>query len=302
MKQANQLTHFAPVQACLGESPVWDLLSGTLFFIDITAGEIYAIEGSQPPRLIYRSTRRVGALAMTTAGNLLFTEDAQLALFDLTIGAVISRSLAATTQPSFRYNDGACDPQGRFITGLMDEAHSPGSGSLHGYGADLQKTVLLNGLGLPNGIAWSATGETVYYVDSVARAIYQADWCADYARLHNSRLLAETPVSLGRPDGIAVDVAGNLWVCQFNGGCLLHFSATGRLLQRVDLPVPRPTSCCFGGEGLATLFITSARFGMTQDELHRFPQAGDIFSLPVAVPGLNPHRFNEALFSPDVNR
>ena len=175
----------------------------------------------------------------------------------------------------------------------MDEAHSAGSGSLHGYGADLQKNGLLSGMGLPNGIAWSATGETVYYVDSVARAIYQADWRARDGTLHNARLLAQTPANLGRPDGIAVDIAGNIWVCQFNGGCLLHYSAEGHLLQNVEMPVPRPTSCCFGAEGLATLFVTSARFGMTPDELRRFPLAGDIFSLPVAVAGLAPYRFKD---------
>ncbi len=291
MMQTIRLRHFSAVQTCLGESPVWDAPSGTLFYIDITAGEIHAIQGSQPPRLIYRSTWRVGALALTSDGNLIFTDDRQVALFDLQREKVTARSPQVSSEPSFRYNDGACDPQGRFITGLMDEAHSLGSGSLHGYGADLQKSVLLSGMGLPNGIAWSASGETIYYVDSVARAIYQADWCAKYATLHNPRLLVETPANLGRPDGISIDVAGNIWVCQFNGSCLLHYSATGGLLQKVDLPVPRPTSCCFGGEGLATLFITSAKFGMTQEELRHFSLAGDIFSLPVAVSGIEPYRF-----------
>src|SRR5471030_521552 len=293
MMQTIRPRHFSAVQACLGESPVWDAPSGTLFYIDITAGEIHAIQGSQPPRLIYRSTWRVGALALTSDGNLIFTDDRQVALFDLQREKVTARSPQVSSEPSFRYNDGSYDPQGRFITGLMDEAHSAGSGSLHGYGADLQKNGLLSGMELPNGIAWSATGETVYYVDSVARAIYQADWRARDGTLHNARLLAQTPANLGRPDGIAVDIAGNIWVCQFNGGCLLHYSAEGHLLQNVEMPVPRPTSCCFGAEGLATLFVTSARFGMTPDELRRFPLAGDIFSLPVAVAGLAPYRFKD---------
>lgn len=294
MKPIHRPCHFSPAQACLGESPVWDALTSTLFYIDITAGEILALQGSQPPRRVYRCGQRVGALAMTSDGNLIFTEDRQVVLFDLRLEKVTARSAQAGMPSSFRYNDGGCDPQGRFITGLMDEAHSPGSGSLHGYGADLQKTGLLSGMGLPNGIAWSASGDTVYYVDSVARAIYQADWRALDATLHNARLLVQTPAELGRPDGIAADIAGNIWVCQFNGGCLLHYSAEGHLLQKVDMPVPRPTSCCFGAEGLATLFITSARFGMTPDELRRFPLAGDIFSLPVAEPGLVPHRFHQS--------
>lgn len=302
MAELNRPTIFSPVQACLGESPVWDMLTRTLFYIDITAGEIHAIQGHPTPRLIYRSTHRIGALAMTNDGNLIFTEDTQVALFNFAQGKVVGRCRAASTIPSFRYNDGACDLQGRFITGMMDEAHSAESGSLHCYGHALQKTEVLRGMGLPNGIAWSDMGETVYYVDSVARAIHQANWCAENATLHNPRLLTETPYELGRPDGLALDTAGNIWVCQFNGSCLLQYSADGRLLQKIDLPVPRPTSCCFGGEGLLTLFITSAKFGMTQQDLRRFPQAGDIFSLPVSVAGLAVNRFNEALFSPESNQ
>ncbi len=148
MMQTIRPRHFSAVQACLGESPVWDAPSGTLFYIDITAGEIHAIQGSQPPRLIYRSTWRVGALALTSDGNLIFTDDRQVALFDLQREKVTARSPQVSSEPSFRYNDGACDPQGRFITVLMDEAHSLGSGSLHGYGADLQKSVLLSGIPL----------------------------------------------------------------------------------------------------------------------------------------------------------
>jgi len=296
MQNSPSVALFAPVQACLGESPVWDAQTNTLFYIDITAGAIYALQGSQAPTLIYRSTKRVGALAMTRTGNLIFTEDAQVALLDLSSTKVIARSAAASTVPTYRYNDGACCPQGRFITGLMDEKHGPQSGSLHSYNSALEKREILSQMGLPNGIAWSATGETLYYVDSVAQAIYQAEWCAQSAQLLNRRLFVNTPTDLGRPDGIALDTAGNLWVCQFNGGCLLQYRADGHLLQKIPLPVPRPTSCCFGGEGLATLFITSARFGMNEQELRQYPQSGDIFYLMPETGGIPVAAFQEPLF------
>lgn len=164
------------------------------------------------------------------------------------------------------------------------------------YGKAGEKTVLLSGIGLPNGVAWSANGDRVYYVDSVARSIYQAGWDAESAQCIAPRRFVETPAELGRPDGIALDIAGNLWVCQFNGGCLLHYSAQGHLLQKIDLPVPRPISCCFGGEGLATLYITSAKFGLSEQELRRFPQSGDVFQLPVDIAGLAVHNADERLF------
>ncbi|MGC6388482.1 SMP-30/gluconolactonase/LRE family protein [Ewingella sp. S1.OA.A_B6] len=291
---------FAPVQACLGESPVWDKRTGTLFFIDITRGEIFAIQGNQPPLLIYRSVYRVGSLALTTRGDLIFTEDACVILFCLSSGKITARSNVASDGKSFRYNDSACDPQGRLVTGLMDEQHSVGSGSLHCFGNKLERNNLISDLGLPNGIAWCESGRSMYYVDSVARIIFKAGWCKERGQLFNPRVFAETPEHLGRPDGIALDRADNLWVCQFNGGCILQYSATGTLLLKVDLPVPRPTSCCFGGKGLSMLYITSAKFGMTEEEIRRFPQSGDIFQLSVRVPGLETHCFDDRLFHPQT--
>ncbi|MGP9419967.1 SMP-30/gluconolactonase/LRE family protein [Pseudomonas reactans] len=288
--------HFAGVQATLGESPVWDAARQTLFYIDITAGSIFAIQPGDAPQEIYRSARRVGALALTRAGNLIFTEDAQVAMLDLPTRRVVVRSAEASVNPSYRYNDGACSPEGQFITGLMDEQHSARSGSLHCYGAEGEKCDLLTGVWLPNGIAWSADGGTIYFVDSVAQAIYQAPWPLSKGQPLQPRVFAHTPAELGRPDGIALDVDGNLWVCQFNGGCLLYYSASGQLLRKVELPVPRPTSCCFGGEDLMTLYITSARFGMSQEELRRYPLAGDIFQLKVDSPGLTPHCFDDGLW------
>lgn len=296
MKEALNLSHFAATQSCLGESPVWDITRQTLFYIDIPLGAIYALKLGHPAREIYRSARRVGALALTQAGSLIFTEDAQVALLELPSGRVIARSPLAYSDPSFRYNDGACCPQGSFVTGLMDERHSPHSGSLHRYGAGAERHILQRNLGLPNGIAWSADGETMYYVDSVVQVIYQAEWCGQNAQWLNSRFFARTPAGLGRPDGIALDVDGNLWVCQFDGGCILYYSRAGELLQKINLPVPRPTSCCFGGEELLTLYITSAKFGMSEDALLRYPLAGDMFKLQAPSAGLVPYRFDDRLW------
>ncbi|MCP5776016.1 SMP-30/gluconolactonase/LRE family protein, partial [Klebsiella pneumoniae] len=76
--------------------------------------------------------------------------------------------------------------------------------------------VIHDGMALPNGIAWSADGQTVFFVDSAARSIYRAEYLPE-GRLEQVSLFAETPAELGRPDGIALDREGGLWVCQFNG-------------------------------------------------------------------------------------
>ena len=106
-------------------------------------------------------------------------------------------------------------------------------------------------------------------------------------------MFARTPEELGRPDGLALDIEDNLWVCQFNGGCLLQYDRNGVLLQTLSVPVPRPTSCCIGGPDMRTLFITTAKFGMSATEHADYPAAGNIYSIRLPVPGRPRHRFKE---------
>mgnify|MGYP002759884266 FL=1 len=242
--------------------------------------------------MLYESAARIGALALTNQGNLIFTEDASVAILDVEPRRVRQYSAPVHHRSSYRFNDGACDPQGRFITGLMDEGPSGKTGALFRFDGELHDEVIHDGMSLPNGLAWSEDGHTVFFVDSVARSIYRAEYQAD-GRLEDVRLFAETPAELGRPDGIALDREGGLWVCQFNGSCVLRYDRDGHLTDQVVMPVPRPTSCCFGGDGLGTLFITTARVGMSPAELRHYPDAGDLYAIRPEVGGIARHAFKE---------
>ncbi|MGO3713811.1 SMP-30/gluconolactonase/LRE family protein [Alcaligenes aquatilis] len=287
------LRQIAPAQAELGESPVWDALNGLLYFVDITQGQIKALTPQARLSTVYQSTARIGALALSDHGNLVFTENSRVCMLDTKTGTISSHSPAVKEATSYRFNDGACDPQGRFVTGLMDEARSGKTGALYRYGGELQAQQIHAGMSLPNGLTWSVDGKTLFFVDSVACSIFAADYSWANDELTTVSLFAQTPVELGRPDGIALDQAGGLWVCQFNGVCLLHYDNKGQLIDRVAMPVPRPTSCCFGGPDLDTLFITTARFAMTAAELERYPQAGNVYAIHPKVGGLARHLFKE---------
>ncbi|HDS1818647.1 TPA: SDR family NAD(P)-dependent oxidoreductase [Pseudomonas putida] len=289
--------HYVPAkvantQADLGESPVWDARSGALYFVDISDGRINRLNPDGEVESLYESAARIGALALTDKGNLIFTEDASVAILDVNARKVRRYSVPVHPRATYRFNDGACDPQGRFVSGLMDEAPSGKTGALFRFDAALSDEVIHDGMALPNGLAWSEDGHTVYFVDSVARSIYRADYLAE-GRLAEVVLFAETPAELGRPDGIALDREGGLWVCQFNGSCLLRYDRNGHLTDQVVMPVPRPTSCCFGGEGMTTLYITTARFGMNPVELRHYPDAGDLYAIRPEIAGIHRHAFKE---------
>ena len=293
MSAQEELRLFASCQADLGESPVWDEACNSLLFVDISGGQINVLDEQADLTRLYESPSRIGALALTNAGNLIFTRNAGVAILNRSSLQVSNNSKLAITPSSYRFNDGACDPQGRFITGLMDEAHSKNTGKLYRYDAGLNASVVLDNIGLPNGLVWSIDGSELFFVDSVARTIYRARYPATGNYLEQVSVFAHTPPDLGRPDGLAMDTEGGIWVCQFNGGCLLRYDRHGELTRTIEMPVPRPTSCCFGGADMRTLFITSAKFGMSPAEQADFPAAGNIYSIRLPIPGVPRHRFKE---------
>ncbi|MBA1203311.1 SMP-30/gluconolactonase/LRE family protein [Pseudomonas capeferrum] len=292
MRDHHRLHKVAHACADLGESPVWDERNDLLYFVDISAGRINALTRQGRLETLYQSRARIGALALTDRSNLIFTEDASVALLDVGSGLVCKHSAAVHDGASYRFNDGACDPQGRFVTGLMDEGPSRNTGALYRYDCKLDAQVIYRDMALPNGLAWSEDGHTLFFVDSVARSIFRASYSAE-GTLGAVTLFAETPAELGRPDGIALDQAGGVWVCQFNGGCLLRYDSSGRMSDRIVMPVPRPTSCCFGGEDLGTLYVTTARFAMTPSELAEYPDAGDLYAIRPEIAGIQRHPFKE---------
>jgi sugar lactone lactonase YvrE len=293
MPAQEELKLFSACQADLGESPVWDEAHQCLLFVDISGGQINALDQHGRLTRLYESPARIGALALTDKGNLIFTQDAGVAVLDRTSLRVTHNSKLAITLSSYRFNDGACDPQGRFITGLMDEGHSRNTGKLYRYDAGLNASVIMDGISLPNGLAWSSDRSELFFVDSVTRTLYRARYPANGNGLEQVLVFAQTPAELGRPDGLALDVEGNLWVCQFNGSCVLQYDRHGVLLQALPMPVPRPTSCCFGGPDMRTLYITTAKFGMSAAEQADYPAAGNIYSIRLPVPGRPRHRFKE---------
>lgn len=292
MPDGYDMRRVAEVRAELGESPVWDEQKGVLYFVDITRGRIHVLLQNGRTETVYKSAARIGALALTDKGNLIFTEDAAVAMLELQAGEVSLISPAVHAGTGCRFNDGACDPQGRFISGLMHEGPNRNPGALYRFSRSGDACLIQQGIALPNGMAWSEDGNTFYFVDSIICSIFKATYTAHGKPAH-VRLFARTPTGLGRPDGIALDKEGGLWVCQFNGGCLLRYDRNGYLSDHVTMPVPRPTSCCFGGDELGTLFITTARFAMTDSELLQYPDAGDLYAINPGISGNSRYRFTE---------
>ena len=145
-------------------------------------------------------------------------------------------------------------------------------------------------LGCPNGMCWSPDGTTLYVADSCDGGIYAYGFDLATPSLSDRHLLCRLS-DLGIPDGAAVDRDGFIWNARWDAGALARISPDGRLDRVVRVPALQPTGCCFGGEDLRTLYVTSARFGLTAEQLAASPSSGGVFSIRVEVAGLEPARF-----------
>jgi len=275
----------------VGEGPVWDEVTGELLWVDIPAGLIHRWRPGTTAISTIAVGQPLGAVALRRTGGLVAAVRDGFALVDERSGTLELRCLVETDRPGNRMNDGKCDRAGRFWAGTMAEDMRPGVGSLYRLDMDLTVTLILSGVSVPNGIAWAPDDRTMYYVDSLERAIDAFSFDVERGELSDRRRLVAIEVEGGMPDGIAIDSAGNLWVALYGGAAVRRYSPAGDLDAVVPLPADRITSCTLGGPELRDLYVTSATRGSSADEWRLQPHAGAIFCIRVDVPGAPAARF-----------
>ena len=280
--------------AVLGESPVWHPREQVLYYADIAGHRLQRFDPVSGELRHWAFETDLASFAPMLGARLLLAMRDGLWHFDPTTG---ERALAA--EPDYdpkteRFNDGKCDPQGRFWVGTIYEPRDPPLASLSCL-ADGKLTKRLDGVTVLNGLAWSPNGRTMYWSDTKAHTIYAADFDPQGGTLSRQRVFASFPLKHagqvldtygGRPDGAAMDAEGCYWAAMFEGQRIVRLSPEGELLREVKLPVRCPTMPCFGGPDLKTLYITTSRENRPQTELIEQPYAGCVLALEVDVPGL----------------
>jgi sugar lactone lactonase YvrE len=278
--------------SALGEGPQWDAEAGRLWWVDILGGLVHRLDPATGEHREWRQPERVAALALRERGGLLLALASGFAFFDPETDALERIDGRGPGGPDLRYNDSKCDRRGRFWAGSMHEGKDKRrTGGLSRLDPDLSLHAMETGIGTSNSIAWSPDDRTFYYSDTAARVIWAYDFDLDAGTIANRRVLTDMDGQPGGPDGSTVDAEGFLWNAQWGGWRLVRYAPDGRVDRVVPMPVAQPTSCMFGGEDLATLYVTSARTGLSEADLARQPQAGGLFALDVGVRGLPEPRF-----------
>jgi sugar lactone lactonase YvrE len=275
--RAEQLT--GPV-AYHAEGPVYSDAWGGLRWVDMLAGDVLSLaaDGSVGRRHVgtvaaaMRPRVGGGAVIAVERGFALEAPDGELTTLP-----------ELWDDPGVRMNEGACDPAGRFHCGSMAYDHRPGAGALYRLDPDGSVEVVMREVTISNGLDWSRDGTRAYYVDTATGEVSALD-----ADLTARRTFARIAAEDGAPDGLTVDADGGVWVALYGGAAVHRYSESGALDAVVELPVSKVTACTFGGPDLRTLFITTSREDLPDDEQ---PEAGSVFACTPGISGLPARTF-----------
>lgn len=247
-----------PTPAELGEGPAWYATAGRLTWVDILAGRVYFADAAG---LVERTAEvgcHVGAALPATDGSMLLAVRGGFAVLGAD-GRITPLLDVLGDRPGLRFNDAKCDPRGRAFAGTMSyDENRRGQGTLYRLDDGPVAVPVVGGVSLSNGLGWSPAGTTMYHVDSYAHRVTAYDYDVTSGELGAGRVFATVPAGQGLPDGLCVDDRGGVWVALHGGGSVVRFTPAGAADAVVEVPVPRPTSCTFGGPAGDLLYITTA--------------------------------------------
>lgn len=259
----------------LGEGPFW--YDDRLWWVDIERGSLRSVNGEAADFRSVEVGRKLGTVAPMGGNRFTVAMQDGFGVLEWEGAAVSLHHDPEAHLPDNRFNDGKADPRGRFVAGTMGKARS---GALYLLDLDGSTRKLLEGISISNGLAWSSDGLRFFYIDTPTRLLRAFDYDLDRGTISNERVIREFAPELGSPDGMTIDAEDHLWVAFWDGAAIRCIdSVNGAQLDEIRVPADRTTSCTFGGPELRDLFITTAGFGIRDDQ----PDAGSIF---VCRPGV----------------
>jgi sugar lactone lactonase YvrE len=288
---------FAPelvldVRADLGEGPAWEPHTGSLYWVDIHAGRLHIFNPDDGTDRSIGMGEYLGCAAPRRSGGLVLGLRSGFATIDSPLS--MEKQLEPRTLvnpephlPGNRFNDGKCDPAGRFLAGSMDDAEIKPTGSLYSLSPDGSVKTLLTGTRIANGLAWSPDYHTFYFIDTPTRTVMAYDYDLATGAIANPRPVISVPPEMGWPDGMTSDSLGQLWVALWSGAKLTRWNtASGQLLEEISFPALNVSSCAFGGPHLTDLYVTTARKEMDSAQLAKYPLSGGLFRIRTNIQGL----------------
>lgn len=269
----------------LGEGPLWSHTCQELLWIDGSNPHIWRWRWGADSPEAWPLPRPPAAMALLEDGRLLIAFRARMALAEAFGGPLQDVAMPGLELGEERFNDGKVDNQGRLWIGTIDRALTRPVGKI--YRIDHRGIVAMDkGFTLSNGMAWSPDGATMYFSESFDRHVHCYRFDAGAGTIEPAGSLASFAGAAPKPDGLTVDAEGGIWCAVFGGSRVIRYLPDGTVDRVIQLPVTQPTSCMFGGPDLRTLFVTTATYQLTPQQLEEQPLAGSVLAFKLDVAGL----------------
>ncbi|MXV50155.1 SMP-30/gluconolactonase/LRE family protein [Pedobacter sp. HMF7647] len=275
-------------KAKLGEGSVWDNESNKLYWIDIEGRKFHIYDPATRQDKAFSVGERPGTVVPAGKGKALIALQSGIHSIDVKTGA-LAFITDPIKNPNIRFNDGKCDPSGRFWVGTMHLQYVKGAAVLFRFDPDHSVHTMLTDVTISNGIVWSPDKRTMYYVDTPTGKVDAFDFDNKTGEISNRRTVINVPSELGSPDGMTIDSEGKLWTALWGGSAVARWDpASGKLLQKIGVPAANVSSCAFGDKDFKTLYITTA-----QDDKH--PLSGGLFAARLAIKGVRAEKYKGAV-------
>ena len=227
----------------LGECPIWDERERALWWVDSRGPSVQRLDPASGAKTALTLPETIGSIAFRERGGLLAATRSGIHFLDFATARLDPAARPEAHLPDNRFNDGRCDRAGRFWAGTMSDVKRTAVGSLYRLDATLACTPLRNGIVIPNSLAWSPGGRSMYFADTMRHVIWRYDYDPATGDASSERVFADA--APGRPDGSCVDADGCLWNAEYGASRLVRYTPTGKVDRSIALPVSNPTCCCF---------------------------------------------------------
>ncbi len=273
--------------AALGEGPLWDFRRHVLYWVDITMHKVHIYDPSTGMDRAIDVGQPVGCLAPCQDGGLILGLQQGFGTLNIESGTLVLLLDPESHLPNNRFNDGKCDPRGRFWAGTLSLKNAKGAGSLYCLYTDMTVRTMLTGVTTSNGLAWSPDQKKLYYIDTPTSCVSAFKYDPDSGEISGKRKIISIPPDQGKPDGMTIDEEGMLWIAHWGGGCVSRWDpGEGRQISTIKVPAPNVTSCAFGGIRLDELYITTSRASLNEEDLRNYPNTGGLFKVKPGVRGI----------------
>ncbi|EJF67034.1 hypothetical protein DICSQDRAFT_142608 [Dichomitus squalens LYAD-421 SS1] len=274
----------------LGEGPLYDPSTLTLHFIDIeqnkhdklyhyhVLSEELSVEHFEEPITCLALRRGGKGLACAARNGFALIEDGSKLRY-------LSQPIPESFQPYTRFNDGACDQQGRFVAGTLynPERGVPGQLYIYDPARGVCDVLEPGPFTDSNGLGWTNEGKTMLFTDSFKNKIYAYDY--EDGKVAGKRDFVDA-LSQGLPegtypDGLCIDKDGGVWSARWGGSRVIRYTKEGQMDLEVFFPTAlNVTACAFGGPKNDQLYVTTAHCGACGGDASRqssFPDSGNVF-------------------------